>query len=180
MRDDLYKTVPPTSNWRRVLRYACNKTEWPQAGEAMQRAIREEVLPQLDLNRLAKLRSAIENGAPDLLGETQVPAQIEAYVAQATTEHERRLGELLHGLWYRDGYRFRLLDDGIRELCRDSIQAGIEHCCALIRRQGEFQQAAIAKRELTMLGAELTFEPSQRKHKETSAQIVKFELPLHV
>jgi hypothetical protein len=178
VRDDLYRTVPTTSKWRRVLRYACREADWPQAQAAMEAAIRSDVLSKLDPRRLEKLIEGVKAGAPDLWNTSPVPARIDAYAAQAVTEHERRLGQMLHGILCRDGYQSDLVTRAVRDLCVLSVRSCIEHCCALLRSQGEGRQAPIVRRQLTELARDLTFQPVARNRKPAPGDLLDFSLNL--
>lgn len=164
MRDDLYKTVPPTSGWRRVLKLACNRVDWAEARAAMEHTIQKDILGRLDSKWLATLRAEINQPCPDMFEEDSRPAKIQAHRISATAQTERQLCDIAQGLWYRNRPAI-LFNEALRELCRQSTEAGIEHLGALIRQQRSAREAADAMKELRTIAVEMTFDVPATQNK---------------
>lgn len=157
MRDDLYKTVPPTSSWRRVLKLASSKADWAEAKASMEHAIRKDVLGRLNTKWLATLRAEINQVCGDMFGHDPRPEKIQAHRMSAITQSEQLLCDIAQGLWYRD-HPADLFNEALRELCRQTTDAGIEHVGSLIRGQRNTGEAAGAMRELRMIAIGMTFD----------------------
>lgn len=166
MRDDLYKTVPPTSAWRRVLKLAANRADWTEARSAMESAIRKDVLSKLDAKWLATLRTEINQPCKDMFGHDMRPEKIQAHRRSTTSQAERLLCDIAQGLWHRN-QPAGLYHEALRELCRQYTDAGIEHVGALIRMQSSVRDAASAMRELRILAPGMTFDAADFKSKKT-------------
>lgn len=176
MRDDLYKTVPPTSGWRRVLKLACNRADWAEAQAAMQRAVQKDVLSRLDIKWLDRLRSDINQVSGDLFdADDGRLAKIQAHRMAASGNVERQLCDIAQGLWHRN-CPADLFGEALGEVYRQATDAGIEHLGALIREQRNSREAAEAMKELRSI-AGMAFKPDMAKKNGNS--ILDLVLEMH-
>lgn len=147
MRDDLYKTVPPTNNWRKVLRLACSKADWAAAKLAMKSAIETEVLARLDKKWLSEFKEKTNQKSGDLFGHDVRADIIAAHRKTAPTEAERAFCDIAIGLFFRNKPA-KLFDESLATLERTTTEANIEHLCSVIRKEHGVKEAATAGREL--------------------------------
>ncbi len=169
MRDDLHRTVSLPRPWRSVLRYVCRKADAERVPEAITRAVQAELGAGIGKGWSASFKAELETAHRDLFRSESQGVVITEFEQKCGSSAERKLCDTARGVLARDGARADLFDHTLGEVFRSTISAGIEHACAMVRREHGQKEAGEVRARLAAASKACKVEevPKRRRGKDT-------------